>query len=131
MCVVLVGSPTDLCRYLTHEELAKHPASRVHFVPPLVAVLINKGSRDVEIPHFIHAGHMFIPIGGGCDPRPGSHWPLLVVSSRDRRAFYYDSYRLLLVTYAKDPCQVIGGWLGFKLDFVDLNYTRQQRDSNL
>jgi len=131
MCIVLVGSLTNCCRYLIHEELAKHPGSRVYFVPPTVAVLINKDHKHLQIPRLNHASHIFVPLNdGGAQDLPGSHWSLLVVSRRDRRAFYYDSARSMLVSRAREACQVIGGWIGCKLDFVDLKDTPQQKDGS-
>jgi sentrin-specific protease 8 len=132
MCVILVGSLMGRCRYLIHEELAKHPGSRVLFIIPTFAVLINKRNPGIKIPHLTHASHIFIPIndGGAAEGPSGSHWSLLVISRHDRRAFYYDSYRSMLVRQARDACQVISGLLGFKIDFVDLKDTPQQKDSS-
>ena len=131
MCVVVAGGLTGRCRYLIHEELAKHPGSRVYLVSPPIGVLINKDHTHLIPPRITEASHIFVPLSDGGDvERPSTHWSLLVVSCRDRRAFYYDSYCSMLAWRGREASQVIGGWLGFKLDFVDLKDTPQQTDGS-
>lgn len=119
--------------YLEREILTRYPQARICLLRPGMAFLVQHAERadvvDNAIPGLANTTHIFFPVNDNKNPdnpEGGSHWSLLLVSILDGIAFHYDSINGHNYKQAEKTTKKLGGVLGRRLRFVNLEDSPQQ-----
>lgn len=123
--------------YLEREELCKYPSSHIVLLRPSMAFMLMQTPNPLTVkdalPDFSQTTHVFLPINDARSvtlAEGGSHWSLLLVSIIDGTAFHYDSLMPSNYNEARLATNKLSILIGRNLQFVNLDDSPQQENSN-
>lgn len=115
-----------------------HRKDSILLLTPAIAYLLLHSPYPVEsvisaLPPLDKAKFIFLPINDNPDVHAsygGTHWSLMLVSTQDRKALYYDTLYQGVTVAAQQTADRLSKVLGYKLEAIAMSTPRQVNGSD-